>query len=304
MEQNEILFCPYCGTKLDPGARFCKNCGETIQQVKQSLSEPEHRSDDRQSGNPNQRKTVYEGYIHRCPNCGEVLKSFVAVCPVCGHELRDNSAARSIKFLHSNITSAKTESEKIEIVKTFPIPTSKEDIYEFMILASSNFDENYYVTHKDEEDISDAWLAKIEQCYQKAKISFSDEKEFQRISEIYASVQQRIEKATKDNRINVLLPIACISVGLILMMVGQEFVFVETLGLISLGLGIAVLCKRRKKDSKEIPITTTTPTNPEYTQKRKGFSSWGTGAKVLWILLNMYTIGIPAIIYACRHKKK
>lgn len=23
-------FCPYCGTKLDEGARFCKNCGEAI----------------------------------------------------------------------------------------------------------------------------------------------------------------------------------------------------------------------------------------------------------------------------------
>lgn len=26
----KIQFCPYCGTKLDEGAFFCKNCGEAI----------------------------------------------------------------------------------------------------------------------------------------------------------------------------------------------------------------------------------------------------------------------------------
>ena len=28
-------FCSYCGTKLDEGARFCKNCGEPIVQLQQ-----------------------------------------------------------------------------------------------------------------------------------------------------------------------------------------------------------------------------------------------------------------------------
>ena len=39
------------------------------------------------------------------------------------------------------------------------IPNTKEDIFEFMLLASSNFDAFYYATHLHVEDISDAWLS-------------------------------------------------------------------------------------------------------------------------------------------------
>ena len=27
---KKMMFCPYCGTKLDDGARFCKNCGVAV----------------------------------------------------------------------------------------------------------------------------------------------------------------------------------------------------------------------------------------------------------------------------------
>lgn len=33
------------------------------------------------------RKIVYDGEIHKCPNCGEVLESFISHCPACGLEL-------------------------------------------------------------------------------------------------------------------------------------------------------------------------------------------------------------------------
>lgn len=82
-------FCPYCGTKLDERARFCKNCGEAIHGDAQEA----HRTSDEQS-NPTERKTVYEGYIHKCPNCGEVLNAFEMNCPTCGYELRDTNVQR------------------------------------------------------------------------------------------------------------------------------------------------------------------------------------------------------------------
>lgn len=31
--QKKILFCPYCGTRLDDGARFCKNCGAQVEKT-------------------------------------------------------------------------------------------------------------------------------------------------------------------------------------------------------------------------------------------------------------------------------
>ena len=76
-DRKRILFCPYCGAKLDNGARFCKHCGEPIPGNNQEPKEPKQKIPT--SGNPTERKTVYEGYIHKCPNCGEVLEAFVTV---------------------------------------------------------------------------------------------------------------------------------------------------------------------------------------------------------------------------------
>ena len=35
---------------------------------------------------------------------------------------------------------------------------------------------------------------------------------------------------------------------------------------------------------------------------KKGFSSWSFPGKVAWIILNIYTLGIPAIIYSLSRK--
>ena len=56
-----MAFCINCGQELTEGAKFCANCGKVVN-----------------GENPTpQRKTVYEGQIHKCPNCGEVLGAFV-----------------------------------------------------------------------------------------------------------------------------------------------------------------------------------------------------------------------------------
>lgn len=220
------LFCSYCGTKLDPGAKFCKNCGEAIVHSQVDTdnagsykeSPPERLT---------QRETVYEGYIHKCPNCGEVLESFVTNCPACGYEIRDTRAADSVREFTAKlaqIESQKTpvfeekksvmkmvfgrdfketdeterarrrfeeqkQQEKANLIINYPLPNTKEDILEFMLLVSSNID-----TKHDIDDIeTKAWIAKLEQVYQKAALSIKNEADFAQIEEIYAKKQQQIE---------------------------------------------------------------------------------------------------------------
>jgi hypothetical protein len=84
------------------------------------------------------------------------------------------------------------------MVKNFPIPNTKEDIFVFMLLASSNFDSSYYATHLNQEDISDAWLTKIDQCYQKAKLAFGSHSDFEIIESIYQKIKNECtEKESK-----------------------------------------------------------------------------------------------------------
>lgn len=185
-------FCSNCGQQINDGPKFCPSCGTAVSNEKTN----------------NQRKTVFEGNIHKCPNCGEVLNSFTSNCPSCGHEIRGASNSAAVQEFAVKLASAESRQEKIAIIRNFPIPNTKEDILEFMILASTNIGDNL------EKDISAAWQSKTEQAYQKAQIIFQDEKEFSRIQNIYSQVcvkltkQNKIEKVQKaGNVLSELIPV-------------------------------------------------------------------------------------------------
>lgn len=163
-------FCTNCGAKIADGAKFCPNCGGAIN-----------------GRTGNKRETVYDGNIHKCPNCGETLSAFVSVCPACGYEIRGKSAADSVQTFYRDLNGAQTTEQKDRMIRNFPVPNTKEDIIEFMILASSN------ILGEDERDIYEAWLAKFEQTYQKALILFSGDPDFSRIQQIYENCQINIE---------------------------------------------------------------------------------------------------------------
>ena len=131
-----MSFCTNCGAQIAEGAKFCTNCGA-------ASTRPE-------SG----RKTVYDGNVHKCPNCGEALTAFASVCPTCGYEIRGKSAVASVQTFYSDLSKAQTTEQMDRMIRNFPIPNTKEDIIEFMILASSN------ILGEDERDIYEAWLAK------------------------------------------------------------------------------------------------------------------------------------------------
>lgn len=218
-----ILFCPYCGTKLDPGAKFCKNCGASVEHNPLDSKSTKQSS----QGRPMQRETVYEGYIHKCPNCGEILESFVINCPACGYEIRDTKAADSVREFSEKIAQIESrempafqerksvmkivfgrdfkgtdeaevakkqfetqkQQEKANLIINYPLPNTKEDILEFIILASSNIDTRHDIT----DAVTVAWISKFEQIYQKAIISVKDKSDLAKVGEIYIKKRQQIK---------------------------------------------------------------------------------------------------------------
>lgn len=198
-------FCIYCGHQLADDAKFCSECGKPTNISNQNT----------------QRKTVYDGEIHKCPNCGEILNSFASNCTSCGYELRDaknSNAVREFALKLEQIEKSRNinsngfsglknkinqlssvnpiDEQKISLIRSFAIPNTKEDIYEFMILASSNIDVKLYGVAYDssqfqgmmatsQKAVSDAWLAKFEQAYQKAQILLIGSQELLVINELY-----------------------------------------------------------------------------------------------------------------------
>lgn len=74
------------------------------------------------------------GIIKTCPACGGHVKSFRINCDDCGHEFRDTNSSNNVKEFHLKIVKA-SQKDRASIIQTFPIPTNKEDIIEFLTIS-------------------------------------------------------------------------------------------------------------------------------------------------------------------------
>lgn len=180
-------FCINCGQELPNDAKFCSNCGNSIN---------EHSSI--------MRRTVYEGEMHKCPNCGGYLNAFETKCTECGYEVRGTQTTSCVHELSIKLQKTEQIAKKIELISTFYIPNTKEDIYEFFILAYSNISAGVYEI--------DAWIAKLEQAYLKAKLSFGKDDEFLYIQELYNNLQNTSKK-TKTIKSKVFKPLIIMIAG-------------------------------------------------------------------------------------------
>ncbi|UQA80172.1 zinc ribbon domain-containing protein [Gardnerella vaginalis] len=264
-------FCFHCGMKLDDDSKFCKNCGQKVNddtQVSEQLANQSFIE------NSTERKTIYDGSVHKCSNCGEIIGSFVTVCPTCGKEIRGIHSVSSTQELVTkleNISAKKMpiteekrsvmkmvfgkdfknedalkealddfedqkDEEKASLIINFTVPNSKEDIMEFMILAASNIN-----AKKGTDDvITKAWIAKLDQVYQKAKIIMSDNPSFVELKNMYENKKKEIKRA-KLKLYSILTGLFIGPFSLLLFMAGIEWNYIATITITVIIVIIALL---------------------------------------------------------------
>ena len=206
------MFCNKCGASISDDSQFCNSCGSRI------------------DGQSPVRKTNYDGEIKKCPNCGSIINSFELTCSECGYELRGTKSSGSISELAKKLEEVEknrrksngfgatiaraisgqtiddVDQAKVDIIQNFPIPTNKEDIWEFLILSSSNMKSLPDATD-GQKAVAAAWKAKFEQAYQKAKITFGTSADFDRIQALY---DEKIGNAKKlRKKVGIIALIAC-----------------------------------------------------------------------------------------------
>ena len=203
-----MAFCTNCGHRLPDGAKFCCECGTPVH-----VSNDDHLTE---------KTTVYEGKIHRCPNCGDRIDSFVAICPSCSYELRGITSTSILQEFVSKLAQIEelrqtdvyidvnanrkehvqntvnlVDAKKVELIRNFMIPNTKEDLKEFIVLALSNINIERYAYKSgltaSQVAVCDAWEAKLAQAYNKAQLSFGSEPDFCQIEKLYNEKRAEIE---------------------------------------------------------------------------------------------------------------
>lgn len=154
------------------------------------------------------------GDVKKCPACGAMVQSFQTKCSDCGHEFSNIEANASIdklfkmlndaedmrkeestssnplsamgsmmaKQMTSSFGPGKVDKKKMEIISNFPIPTTKNDILEFLSLAvpkakqKGNFLTKQNPENKTHNDFVPVWKTKCEQIIMKAKFSMKEDK--------------------------------------------------------------------------------------------------------------------------------
>ena len=252
MGNDMIKFCSSCGAKIDKDARFCKSCGR-------ALYEDDTFSQEKKS----EKRVKFGGMVHNCPCCGDILNSFVTNCPSCGYEVREARPTSSVKELVTKLESIESRQmpiieekkslmkmvfgkdlkdedeiqeatrrfenqkiqEKVNVIINYPVPNTKEDILEFMILATSNINTKLGI----DDDLSKAWIQKMEQVYQRAELTIKNSRDLNPIKNLYNNKKNEIEKKKKKG---------------ILMVVGGISAYFALMGLLinpSITIGIVAL---------------------------------------------------------------
>ena len=147
------------------------------------------------------------GDVKKCPACGAMIQSFTTHCPECGHEFSNIAANSSIQKLFEMLNQVEAESredakglmgvitntygdmfssaiggnkdtrKKKAIIRNFPIPTTKDDILEFLSLAVPLARKPKFISEDRQIRMFETWHAKCEQIIIKSKFSMRDDKQ-------------------------------------------------------------------------------------------------------------------------------
>ena len=177
-----------------------KGIGSVIQGVGTATKE----LGDYLSGEPEQEQSIV-----KCPHCGEQLTALAAVCPTCGLELQNVGTAGAVSKLAQEIHKleskrnmkkdmiqgvSQTDERIASLVRNFVVPNSKEEIFEFMMMASGNLDAYRGRKTGSPKVVVQAWEAKFEQTYLKARSIFDSQSDFQQIEDIYHAQKAKTVK--------------------------------------------------------------------------------------------------------------
>ena len=172
---GDVRKCPACGAIAETFATKCSDCGTEFRNIEasQNIIKFFEKLDEVESS---RKDSIYENTDTSNTGIGTILKYlffWYILIPL-----------NLLNFFINKSKSPKwstTDSRKEELIMNFPIPVSREDIFEFLTLAQSKiYSNNYFNSLSEETKYKDAWnkiwLKKMEQIYSKSSLSMKNDK--------------------------------------------------------------------------------------------------------------------------------
>lgn len=202
--EGEIRKCPNCGEVLDSMVARCPACGHEIRRTKAAssvrelalkLEQIEAKRMPKESDAPISPLVIKE----EAPDSmlkkalgwdfGESKRREAEQATLAKEQQareKELNARRKERKRKERKFERQKRKEKTNLIHNFPIPNSKEDIFEFMLLASSSIKFS-----SKERVITKAWMAKMDQVYQKAEIIFNNNTDLEQVREVYEKTKAK-----------------------------------------------------------------------------------------------------------------
>lgn len=136
-----------------------------------------------------QPTTSKYGKVYKCPNCGIPVTPGTFSCSGCGYVFQGVQANSSIETLSNRLLSVDMFADEdgevsVGIIKNFPIPTTRNDLLEFILYTHSKADKGIAVSDSyREQSITKAYMTKYDECIDKARFYFGNDPQFRPLFE-------------------------------------------------------------------------------------------------------------------------
>lgn len=201
---GDIRKCPACGTVLQSFQLKCNECGyefrnvgtiESSQNLFEVLQAAELRKSQRiQEQEKEKMRKLMEldqerdlrlnELSERHNNDSALTKVFGGKKRIEAHNKERNDLIATMNRAQATLINTYDDviggieeqawNEKLSIIRTFPIPNTKEDLLEMLTMATSNAYENGNIIG----DVEKAWIQKVDQIYSKIQICAGDDAAF------------------------------------------------------------------------------------------------------------------------------
>lgn len=186
------------------------------------------------------------GDVRKCPACGAIISSGIAVCKECGYAFTEASSTASREKLSNMLLQIDKESNerglandilhslsvnktrkstqlKVTTITNFAIPNTKADLLDFLSFLVAQADpaaSKEYVRglQGEQEDLGYAYWLLYSSCVNKARISFAKDPDFRAFFDKYEELLVISKKFRLSNKAKII--IVCIAFFVLLTLLG------------------------------------------------------------------------------------